>query len=196
MPYLIGRHTCLLHIPKTGGIWARQACAAAGLEWSRYGDQHTERPIPPSRVVLAVVREPTAWLRSYWCYGQSTDWRYWVDAPAFAFHLCRHGDFSQFVETYLGRFKGGGVGRMFDRYLEHADIVLHAETLSRDLTTALRCAGEEFDASRLAATPRTNVSQLALVDRAEYAPGQLERVHEAEHEFIWRWYGPGCAASA
>lgn len=159
MPYLLPQ-SVMIHIPKTGGLWAREAIRRCGIPL-RVHRQHDDRvPVEArGRFRFAFVREPAEWLRSFWAYHERRGWRDYDDSPVFAFYAFRgDGGFAGFVERYLER-GAGGVNRLFARYTSGCQFVGRTETIRRDLAEALQRAGERFDPQVLATFPAYNVSR-------------------------------------
>jgi len=192
--YLIGNDMALLHPPKTGGIWARTACASIGLPWMQHtGDgpkscQHSDTPPPEDRATMVFVRHPVTWLKSYWMYHQRTGWMQYTDSPGFVFYAnYRCGEpFPAFVARYLDKMPGA-IGRMFDRYTRSADAVGYVESLPKDLAMFINECHPEIDTKPILDLPRLNASFAAQKLTVNYAPGQVDAVCRAEREFMRRW---------
>jgi len=169
MPYLIGKHAALYHIPKCGGLWARAACLAAGLRWTRVdGCQHSDVMVDrPHRICF--TRKPAPWLQSFWAFHTATKWEQYTDSAGFIFYACyRPGeDFSTFVDRYLDRMPGA-IQRMFERYKQRCTFVGRVENLRQDLTRALVDSCEAFDPKPIYELPPLNVSPT----KPEYGEGQ------------------------
>jgi hypothetical protein len=64
---------CFIHIPRTGGTWARQvlraACPDLIVEWpGNYPLHEVQRVYGPQPCVLSLRRDPAAWHVSYWAF--------------------------------------------------------------------------------------------------------------------------------
>ena len=192
--YLIGDRLALLHPPKTGGIWARSACRAVGLPWHRYSRdgsppcQHADVAPPPGRKTMVFVRHPVTWLKSFWMFHERTSWEQFTDSPGFIFYACyrRGEDFPRFVSRYLDRMPGA-IGRMFDRYTRHADMVGKTELLPADLARFVGGVHPEIDTEPLLHMPRRNASPVAQKLTVNFAPGQVDAVTRVESEYIERY---------
>lgn len=109
MPVVLNHtKTVFLHIPKTGGSWARQAMENAGVRWTEYLQDGTEsskagedahlnyqdcQKVFPDSHRFTIVRNPFYWYESYWSMvarnnydadgnlKPMTDWKHPMDTP-------------------------------------------------------------------------------------------------------------------
>lgn len=194
MAYLIGERMALMHPPKTAGLWARGACQVVGLPWERFGpigkpdDQHSDAAPPDDRYVIAFVRHPVNWLKSFYMFHERTGWEQYSDAPGFIFYANhRRGEgFQQFVARYLERMPGA-VGRMFDRYIVHADEVGRVESINEDIKRFIARVYPSLDLTQIDDLDRLNASAVAQKLSTNYAPGQVDAIKRAERDYMRRW---------
>lgn len=180
-------NSIMLHIPKTGGTWARKCIEAMGIpirttvrwemepnfgstEWHHipiYDKDWGKKP------VFSFVRDPIAWYRSYWAYRKNTPW----DAPATKFDLhCQAETFQEFIGKVILNYPFGYVSRLYECYTDHCEFVGRQENLQEDLLAALREYRECFDVEQIL-KEKVNVSDTSDL---EFAPGQEEQLREIE----------------
>jgi len=190
------------HIPKTGGIWVKEAMRAGGLELSRCRNKRVshsfalkrEHATPDvvceeekaGRFSFCFVRGPVGWLRSFWCYRIKTG----ALDPKFPLDGLWHGEFESFVLNVLGAYPGGFVTKLYRFYVDDVDFVGRQERLANDLMWALVLAGEQFDEQKLRATRWRNVSAASpqLASLCQLSTETEARVEAAESWVLDRFY--------
>lgn len=161
------------HIPKTGGIWVKEAIRKSGLRYDRCKDRRKvshrfalKREHAPPVVVrdeykeglfsFCFVRHPMAWYKSYWCYVVKIDYlnmKFPLD------RFCWDDVFEKFVVNVLEKFPDGFVKELYQCYdLDNMDFIGKQESLADDLIRALTLAGEDFNEEDLRRTKWRNVS--------------------------------------
>ena len=198
MPSFIADELRFLHTPKTGGVWAYHAMAAAGvvpnpgIELIYHADLSQTQEFA-DRFTIAFVRHPLAWWRSYWAYRMRTGWAMesHVDAAAAS------EDFGEFIAGVVAHVPGWA-GEVFWSFCgppeRPIEFVGFHERLAEDLERGLRLAGARFDARALHAEPPHNTSDEALV-AVRYTPELARALASAEARAIERFY-PGRAIPA
>jgi hypothetical protein len=158
------------HVPKTGGVWVKEAMRAAGLRYGRCRNRQISHPFglkrehaAPDVVVeedrvgrfsFCFVRHPEAWYRSFWAYRAKTGW---LDRK-FPADRCWDDLFDVFVDNVTDAYPDGFVSQLYRYYTEGVDFVGRQESLVDDLVRALALAGEEFDERYLRAKGMRNVA--------------------------------------
>jgi hypothetical protein len=178
-----------IHVPRTGGTWARLAMEAAGIEASKLGEGHhpmrDELDID-GRFTFGFVREPLSWYGSEWSYRRwlrttgleemNHFYDPWLDLdfPEFLARVMdeRPGFLSWFYETYVGPPD------------DPIDFIGRFETLVDDLAQALTMAGQSFDEEALRSFEPVNRS-----DPAPPCPSELkQRLRHVERDAYERFY--------
>jgi hypothetical protein len=192
-------HCLILHIPKTGSDWVRNACqeGVAGTirEVGRWHcDLNTARAeILDQRQVLPFVgtfiRHPLTWYRSAWCYWRQTG-RFPREAEA---PRVETDDFSQFVQNCLVCEPEGYVTALYRRFigrtLGEVSFIGRQECLAEDLVMMLTLAGEQIDEDALRNTPRQNVrGSQSPVEFPGFSHALAREVLLAEADIIERFY--------
>ena len=198
MPSFIADDFRFLHTPKTGGVWAYHATAAAGIaplpgvELLYHADLRQSEAFA-DRFTIAFVRHPLDWWRSYWSYRMRTGWvmESHVDAAAAS------EDFGEFIGGVVAHVPGwasevfssfcGAPGRPIQFVGRH-------ERLVDDLERGLRLAGARFDSRALRAEPPHNAADETLA-AVRYTPALARALALAEARAIERFY-PGKAIPA
>ncbi|MBN2420130.1 MAG: hypothetical protein JXL81_12150 [Deltaproteobacteria bacterium] len=180
---LIMPKSCLLHFPKTGGTWAKEAIKRSGILSEEYrinDDPHIGiKHCPyPEKYKIAFVRHPVELYRSYWQYKMGAGWDIRNDLDG----TCGSQDFHEFVRKVLYNYPGV-CSRAFDDFFgppgNEIEFIGRYENLVDDLVRALKNAGEIFDETSVRGLPPQNVGNRVLFP-AEYTP-ELERaVKESE----------------
>jgi len=190
------------HIPKTGGIWAKEAIRRTGLPYHRCRDRavghkelrnelnlEREHSIPanmwPEEVKglysFCFVRHPLGWYKSIWSFRKLHQ----VLHPKFPVDQHWMPNYEQFVINMLDAYPGGFVTKLFRFYVGGVDFVGRQENLANDLVKALTFAGETFDERILRSTKRFNVSPSYEVVLSKETQ---ERVLEVEKWVIDSFY--------
>lgn len=162
------------HVPKTGGIWVKEAIRRSGLKYGRCKEmrmgqefnlkrEHSTPDVVRSEdrdglFGFCFVRHPVGWYKSFWAYRIKTKN---LD-PRFPADRVWDYDFEKFVGNVLDAYPDGFVTQLYQFYvgedLEKVDFIGRQENLADDLVTALTLAGEEFDESLLRTTRWHNIS--------------------------------------
>ncbi|OGJ56134.1 hypothetical protein A2706_02325 [Candidatus Peribacteria bacterium RIFCSPHIGHO2_01_FULL_51_35] len=196
-------HSVFLHIPKTGGMWVRQALLRSGLAKAELRHrQHAEGTLTAyphcckhtrvedlddhsikGKMFFAFVRHPLSYYQSYWAFKMRTGWNHRdIFDQTFA-----HEDFSSFVRAVTSE-KPGWVTSMYQAYLgnDRVHIIGKQETLAEDLIRALTEAGEMFDASIIRGTPKQNeaASLDSWREQCRYTPKLELAVRRSEQEAL------------
>ena len=197
----------LYHVPKTGGIYAKEAIMRTGLRYGRCRDKSVghkelrnefklerEHSIPaamwPEEVKglfsFCFVRHPVTWYKSIWSF------RAMHQVRNMKFPVDRHWvpDYEEFVVSMLDAYPRGFVTKLFQYYVgesgDRLDFVGRQENLTNDLVTALTLAGETFDEQLLRGTKKYNVSKKSAVALSEETQ---DRVLEVEKWVVDNFYG-------
>lgn len=196
---LILKKSRILHVPKTGGTWMRQAVLAAvpGAEERLFaGTTHsTLAQTPhPELFTIAFVRHPLTWWLSFWRFHMGPARPYVVDHEICS--TCWSDDFVEFQWNVVRRFPGACY-EFAEAFVgppeREIDFVGRQENLVEDLIAALRMAGEEFDEARLRSVPPANVSDRSVMGR--YTPDLARAVLAAEARHLQR-FGYGAVPTA
>jgi len=205
-----------IHIPKTGGMWVRQAIINAGIparekcckwhegtnaEWGlgKNGERLPNPHVclhaaahdidPQGRFTFAFVRHPLDFYISYWCFKKRSGWDMGNGIDR---NVC-HETFDGFVRDCL-RIMPSGKGLAtytYEWFLDEAgwtlDFVGKQESLADDLVRALRLAGETFDEEALRRTPRVNECPTDGFDKPTFSPELLTLVLEKEYKTTKRF---------
>jgi len=194
---LILKHSCFLHVPKTGGTWVKQALKQGGVDYREFAfedDIHLGLSQCPclDKFKFAFVRNPATLYRSYWQYKMGNGW----DSRNPLERHCCSTSFHEFVEKVLRQYPGC-CSRMFESFVgpegNEIEYIGRYENLLENLLTALRMAGEAFDESAIRRCPPQNVSDKHRF-QAELTP-ELERsIMASEQDSVKRFaYQPGFA---
>lgn len=192
------------HIPRTGGIYSKEAMRRSGVGYGRCKTYQTpywlKREHSTYRNVIdehkdglfsfCFVRHPVEWYKSFWCYrmlSKTLDLRFPAD-------WCWSGDFDEFVNNVLDAYPVGYVTNLYQCYVgreaDQLDFIGKQENLVDDLIKALTLAGEEFDEARLrkerhwnAAASRPKFGKLAVMSDETH-----KRIIDAERWIIETFY--------
>ena len=195
MPSFIAEDFRFLHTPKTGGVWAYHAIAAAGIaplpgvQLVYHADLEQSEAFA-ERFTIAFVRHPLDWWRSYWAYRMRTGWvmESHVDAAAAS------EDFDEFIGAVVAHAPAGRRRTGRPRSPTPArpiHFIGRHERLVDDLERGLTLAGARFDARALRAEPPHNASDKTLT-AVRYTPALARELALAESLAIERFY-PGKA---
>lgn len=171
------------HIPKTGGIWVRQAIRNAGIPVTEAGETHSpyRRVDRKGKFTFTFVRHPETWYPSFWSYRMAKGWKSEDRMDPFM-----SLSFEGFVRSVVRR-SPGSLSLRYEAYVGPEpgvlDFVGKMENLASDLVKALRLAGEEFDEEKLRRTPPENVSLL----RPVYTKRLREAVLKSERKALERF---------
>ena len=192
----------LYHIPKCGGIWAKEALRRS-LPNPRedYGRcKHTafandfglyrEHAIPDGvveddkrgRLSICFVRNPLTWYRSYWAFRIKTK----SFDECFPIDLLMDDDYEIFINNVLREFPKGFVTQLYQYYtgeeLQKINFIGKQERLADDLVEALTVAGQEFDEGRLRRTKFINVAGIdhKYDELTKLKQGTIEKIKKAE----------------
>lgn len=196
----------ILHAPKTGGTWVREALDAAGVAYrlsggddsmppserlaaSAHHDREDVRHVAPKLPRIAFVRHPASLLKSWWAHRTLHGWTY---TDAGRIDACGEEGigFQAFIDRYLEDCPGE-VSRMLDRYTGPEEnpvmFVGRQERLRDDLLAFLTTLRVEFDASAVRSFPNCNVATAAVEPQPEYRVDQLSRIMDVDARTIERW---------
>lgn len=186
------------HIPKTGGIWVRNALLNSGVRTIEI-DQHA-RPnigVPGHKFGFCFVRNPLSWYQSRWAHHAKLDW--WEDDCDLD-RECKSNSFEEFVWCAVKKFPALLSQKYFDYCIDtpgKIQFIGKQENLASDLVYALRMAGEDFDVCKLLSTPKANVSSKIQKwkEKCIYTHELAQAVYESERWIFERFgydlYDPG-----
>ncbi len=182
-------HSIFFHIPKTGGIWVREAIRNAGIPTVEVGERTGHAQVHnqywqvdrKGKFTFAFVRHPLSWYPSFWSYRMLVGWQTMDRVDPFM-----SLDFERFVWNVI-RFDSGQLSDRYERFTGPnpgvLDFVGRTENLAEDLVKALRWAGEKFDEEKLRQTPRYNVSLI----RPDCSDGLRKAVLRSERKALERF---------
>jgi uncharacterized C2H2 Zn-finger protein len=191
-----------LHIPKCGGHWVKGAMRAAGIKTVHHVTHHAHVGMIHvlDRPIIAVVRHPLAWYRSYWCYriGAGASEGPWDPLekgiawhPTWVLDQCGCEDFNDFIDNILERRRGyltytyrlyTGIG---PRRIDH---VIRLMDCPRALCGVLDRLQVNYDRDLLKAHPHEHVSSPDAKARATFRRDQAEAIYDTERT-IFDEYG-------
>lgn len=167
MPALVLDRCVFLHVPKTGGTWATTALRRQGVVratiLSPEGKTHptlamvrrvTDLP------VIAAVRDPAEWLRSFWRFFYARNWRPATDEHEMFVPLLEMAtpSYAEFAGRYLNR-RRGYISELLAQFADGAEFVCRQESLASDLAEALKSFEQPFIPAVLEEMPPENVSR-------------------------------------
>ena len=180
-----------MHVPKTGGSWVRRAIITAGIPVEDYrldGTPHTSlAQCPcPEKFKFGFVRHPVDLYRSYWQYKMTYGWdpKNPIDID------CRDDNFHGFIRNVLKNYPGF-YGQALTAFLGEGEMGIEFvgkyENLVEDLISALKIAGEIFEADAIRNLPPCNVSNKVKFP-AVYTEA-LERDIRVTEKAVFRRFG-------
>lgn len=195
------------HIPKTGGIWVKEAMRQSGIApYGRCKDRKGSHPWGLKRehstpdivcdedknglFSFCFVRHPITWYKSHWCY------RVKIQALDINSVINRvwHHVFETFVLDALEAFPSGYITELYQYYVgkdgSKIDFIGRQENLTNDLVEALTLAGEDFSEEDLRHTRWRNVSagNRKLGDLCILSAETENRILEVERWVIDNFY--------
>lgn len=196
---LILPKSIFLHIPKTGGIWVRNAIKRANIDTFEYGEQHShfnellkyrDEQFYKKKFIFTFIRHPLSWYQSRWAFRIKHGWqmRHPLDFN------CASNDFCEFVKNCIEYKPEGWVSWLYQSFIDKAPkdvFVGKQENLVGDLIDALHDAGEVFDEQLILDTNRTNVSDMhgkSSKDMAVYTTDLIDKILDIEKPIIDKYY--------
>jgi hypothetical protein len=196
---LILPKSMFLHIPKTGGIWVRNAIKKADIDTFEYGEQHShfdellkyrDKQFYENRFIFTFIRHPLSWYQSRWAFRMKHGWqmRHPLDFN------CASNNFCEFVKNCIEYKPAGWVSWLYGSFINKVPgevFVGKQENLSGDLISALHDAGEIFDEQLITDTDRANVSDMygkSSKDTAVYTVDLIDKVLDVEKSVINKYY--------
>ncbi len=164
------------HIPKTGGIFVKEAMRHSGAVYDRtrriYRATHKfglkrEHTIPDDvkdidkegRFSFAFVRKPFEWYRSFWAHRNREGF---VLVPKFPLDFLWDKNFETFITNVIKTYPDGFLTDIYKCYVgedgKALDFVGRQENLREDLIKALTLAGEEFNEKRIRTIKKFNTT--------------------------------------
>lgn len=187
---LILPNSCFLHVPKTGGSWAKEAIKASGIQYEEFAINNDPHVILkncpcPEKFKIAFVRHPLQFYQSLWRYRMKTGWDW---ANPFD-RDCFSDNFQTYVSNYLAKYPGY-CSMAYEYYVSPPDnqieFIGRYENLVNDLVKALKMAGEEFNEEIIQNYPPVNVTDEVQFP-ANYTDELEKAVREVEHTAIKRF---------
>lgn len=182
----------VLHCPRTGGRWIREALVAGGVAYSEVGTSWHSYGSDVGwwrrrgRIVVAVARDPMSWWGSVWCFQEKHGWPEWPGHP----NEAGAHDFGQFVANVLERCPGH-YARVLARYCDPADEVVPFESLRDSFAELLAHHEVPFNREKLLAVEPVGEADAELVERANLAGELGDRLVAVEAEALrGKWYAP------
>ena len=200
-------NSVFFHIPKTGGVWVRQAVSKSGVKYIQYQPAVTNAPLglekwhigpdifkqhgkDTSLFSFTFVRHPLTWYQSYFAYRMKNGWR----TDFILDNTYQSDDFNDLVSVHLDEFPDGFVSRMYKMFLgeniDKIDYIGRQENLSNDVITAMDMAGETYDKEVFKTFPEQNTAAQDddFKSQVVYDPAVKKRVLEVEKWTIDNFY--------
>jgi len=189
-----------LHVPKTGGIWIKNALNSLGLNPIEIGTQHDSFPelfnsepreFFENKLVFTFIRHPVFWYQSRWAFRIKHGWqsRHPLDFN------CASNDFLLFVDKALSYKPDGWCSWLFERYISKdtglVDKIGRTENLVGDFIDIMREAGHDVDEQQVRDFSFVNSSDMDGFGSkywAKYSEELLDRVMVVEDSIISRYY--------
>ena len=183
------------HVPRTGGMWVKEAMKTAGIEYRDVSPRKWRHPLAPmihfthttpeciaekykkGLYSFCFVRQPVDWYRSYWCINLKLKSRGRTKLD----ELLRK-PFEEWVNDVLNKYPDGYVSQLYKYFVFDVDYVGSYYRLQDDLVTALNNAGETFDLQLLLGTPPVNTaaSEKEYSAKANATQATYDRIIETE----------------
>ena len=194
-------HSVFYHIPRTGGVWVREAihrvgiptseiagsdiCGKESLREVRYAFFHAS----PHEVSLqdkfnfCFVRHPLTCYQSEWSFFMKRNW----PGDGLFIRQVRSENFEEFVRKLI-EYRPAYISQRY-RLFESADFIGHYESLADDLVRALRMGGETFDEQLLCSAPPANTASRdpGLREKCQYPETLRKLVLEVEREAVEKY---------
>jgi len=193
-------NTLLLHIPKTGGVFVKEALESCDVSYEEIGTQHDHFPklfdyessgFFNDRLIYSFVRHPITWYQSRWAFRLKHGWQ---AIHPLDYH-CASNDFKLFVSKVLAYRPDGWCNFLFGSYL-HGDwgrvsYVGRTEFLADDLIDVMSKANEPINGEIIRNMPRSNHSTSdgkKSSDLARYSSSLFDRVMAVESSIVQEYY--------
>lgn len=198
----------LYHIPKCGGVYAKEALRRGlyhpeieydgrpkssgvlndfGLYREHATPDGTHENDKRGRLSICFIRHPLTWYRSFWSFrmrSKSYDAKFPLDSLV-------DDDYTNFINNVLREYPNGFVTQLFRYYVgEEMNFVGKQESLDDDLVEALTISGQEFDEGRLRRTKMINVygSSKEYKSLTVLSDSTKDRILKAEEWVINTYY--------
>jgi len=196
---LILPKSVFLHIPKTGGIWVRNAIERTNIKTFEFGEQHShfnellkyrDKQFYEKKSIFTFIRHPLSWYQSRWAFRIKHGWqlRHPLDFN------CASNDFCTFVKNCIEYKPEGWVSWLYQSFIDKAPknvVVGKQENLAGDLIDILHGAGEIFDEQLMLSTNRANESNMhgkSSKEMAVYTTDLIDEVLDVEKLIVDRYY--------
>lgn len=155
--------------------------------------ENTAWQIPPkkvgSRAVFTFLRNPYAFLKSYWQFRYYGGWSDWPPDVVMWQFAERDPDFEHFTETIMDRIPGW-LSALYRQYTKEASFVGRFEALHDDFAWIMKSLGHECDAEEIRRNfPPFNRSQGEKPEGSERLRA-LVAATEPEAWALWEAAGP------
>lgn len=176
-----------LHIPKTGGMWVREALKKSELVIHEYDERHdfnkhiNDQMVVDRPIRFCFVRNPITWYQSYWAMRTKDDsW----DDEALVDRLCASDNFRKFIDAVIGAFPDGHLNHLYAIWVNQCTIVSKMELFPKSLINILDMCGEKYNYDAIINLPRQNIGDKKYKKLAIYSHGQKEKLRAIEHEAL------------
>jgi hypothetical protein len=192
-------NSVFLHVPKTGGTWARLALNNADLavdtirarkrgeayndaldSWHTVPEWDIRYQERPNR--FCFVRHPAEWYRSYWAFRM---WRKNWEIKENKFdYSCNAGTFDEFIDKVIYHYPDGYLSWLYLYFSKHCNFIGKSEHAEEHMIMALTLFDEKFDENKINETHPVKMTPLKYKFRAVYADGQLNKLMDAESKAL------------
>ena len=186
------QNSTFIHIPKTGGIWAKEcleryAEIASNHDWK---GAHLTPDIDDKGVFL-FVRKPCDWLGSLFSHRKHKSWN-WDDRNELELR-CKSDNFDEFIDNVCRN--EGVVEEYFNQYIRKYEInndlqIGRHENLCNDLIKILYYFNERFDKKGMKrmAPKKRNKSAKKYGFRLKLTEDQKNKVYFSQKSFYNKYY--------
>ena len=184
---LITPQYVFIHLPKTGGIWVRNAIRSTGIPCYA-NDVHVPAsdilPVLPGHRSFTVVRDPVTWWRSFWMHVSLHGWPWSVEPFQNIIGCCVWPTYQDFMTKVLNDIPGE-YSRLVAQYTDGVSYVGHTEDLVADTRKFL--SSFDLPLPDFAGLPPLNVAQY---NEAAASTDEIDReIWRTEYQVVSMFYG-------
>lgn len=173
-------HSNILHVPRSGGLFALYAMAKTNQPEEKSGIPNNGKP------TICFVRHPLEWYPSFWAFHQQPEKDLMPAYFPVGFYEelmeLYDDDFDTFIQNVIDS-GNGFLGRLFAEFTEYADVVGKNETIKDDLINFM--SGKEV-------VNEEKIRTMGYVNKSNNTPmvreDLIESLCEAESNLINQYY--------
>ena len=193
MALILDNGVSFLHVPKTGGTYARTVFNKLGivnkeLRGPSFESKKSIHTILDSENTVCLVRNPIEWYQSYWVYKTYISENRWNMNNQFD-KKCHSGEFNGFIENVIQNYPNGFLNKFFAEYTQGCEFIGRYEELHNSLLYIVNInRTNKFKLDDVVESEvKVGSRNSSYIEQIRYRDENLQSIRDIERETMLRY---------